>query len=303
MARGLGWRPGLPDQRDWRHNFAGARVAPQVDLRTTGNLPDVWDQGALGSCVAHGVDAAYAFDAEQFNHQDNRSGSRLFIYYNGRALEGTTGYDSGLTITDGIKALNQYGSPPEADWPYDVGRFTQKPPAVAYTDGLKCVAVKYARVDQTVQAMQACLTAGLPIVVGFTVYDSFPEQDGVPDVPMPGRREQVLGGHCVLVVGYTTRNDRPVWIFRNSWGTSWGDGGYGYFPQAYLTSSSLASDFWTVQQVSSPDPAPTPPQPTPTPDPDPTPTPTPDPEPTPPSGALAFLEALYAWLVAWFKGL
>lgn len=75
--------------------------------------------------------------------------------------------------------------------------------------------------------MKACLTAGLPIVVGFTVYDSF-ESDAVAqtgDVPMPAPGEQTLGGHCVLVVGYVVRSGRPVWVCRNSWGTGWGDGG------------------------------------------------------------------------------
>ncbi|KAK2848855.1 hypothetical protein Q5P01_008689 [Channa striata] len=34
--------------------------------------------------------------------------------------------------------------------------------------------------------------------------------------------------HAVLVVGYDTTGDIPYWIVQNSWGTSWGDGGYVY---------------------------------------------------------------------------
>lgn len=285
MSKGYGWKPGLPDIRDYKLTFAAPEVAASVDLRTTGLLPAVWDQGQIGSCTAHGSGAAYSYDLAKQSAGTNFEPSRLFIYYNSRVIENTVASDSGATITDAIKSLNQYGCPPETDWAYNTAKFTTKPPAQAFTDGKLREAVKYARVNQTVADMQACLTAGTPIVIGFTVYDSF-ESDAVAqtgDVPMPAKSEQVLGGHCVLVVGYTVRNGKSVWICRNSWGVDWGDKGYFYFPQEYLTNTNLADDFWTVQSVSSPTPAPTPtPDPIPTPvPPQPTPTPTPTPTPVP----------------------
>lgn len=267
MSRGYGWKPGLPDIRDYRLKFSKAAVAPEVDLRTTGYLPEIWDQGQLGSCTAHGAGAAYSFDLEKQYGGDNFLPSRLFIYYNSRVLEGTEKEDSGAYITDAIKSLNQYGAPPEEDWAYDIDQFAAKPPDKAYTDGKLREAVKYARVNQTAIDMQACLSTGTPIVIGFTVYESF-ESDSVANtgyVPMPDTKESVVGGHCVLVVGYTVVNGAPVWICRNSWGVGWGDQGYFYFPQAYLLDSNLADDFWVVQSVSSPDPTPVPPTPAPDP--------------------------------------
>lgn len=310
MTPGYGWKPSLPDKRNYLHNFAGAPVAASVDLRNTNLLPDVWDQGNIGSCTAHGAGAAYSFDLALQAVQKNFTPSRLFVYYTTRTIEGTVASDSGATITDAVKSLNKFGCPPETDWPYVTSKYTTKPPTKAYADGLLREAVKYAVVAQTATAMKACLTAGTPIVVGFTVYESF-ESDAVAqtgDVPMPGAREQVLGGHCVLVVGYTVRNGKPVWICRNSWGTGWGDKGYFYMPEAYLLDSNLADDFWTVQTVSSPDPAPAPPAPTPvpvptpapTPQPSPVPTPQPAPTPVPDDGLTAFLAALYAFLKAFF---
>jgi len=283
VKRGYGWKPGLPDIRDYRLALHNAEVAPEVDLRTTGLLPPVWDQGQLGSCTAHGAGAAYSFDLAKQGEEKGFTPSRLFVYYNTRVIEGTPNEDSGATITDVIKSLNKTGAPPETDWPYDINKFTQKPPTQAYADGTLREAVKYARVGTTVNELQACLTAGTPVVIGFTVYDSF-ESEAVAssgDVPLPRKTEQIQGGHCVLVVGYTVRNGQPVWICRNSWGADWGDNGYFYLPQSYLTNPNLASDFWTVQSVSSPSPAPVPPTPDPSPVPTPTPTPIPTPEPTP----------------------
>lgn len=274
ISRGYGWKPSLPDIRDYRLHFGDVAVAPEVDLRTSGYLPEVWDQGQIGSCTAHGAGAAYSFDLAKQGTAKNFSPSRLFIYYATRTIEGTEDQDSGATITDAIKSLNQYGAPVESDWIYDISKFTVKPPQKAYDDGKLREAVKYARVGQTVNELQACLTAGTPVVIGFTVYDSFESQEvaSTGDVPLPSTAEKILGGHCVLVVGYTVRNGVPVWICRNSWGKDWGDQGYFYFPQAYLTNPNLADDFWTVQTVSSPDPAPVPPSPQPTPTPTPVPT-------------------------------
>ena len=44
---------------------------------------------------------------------------------------------------------------------------------------------------------------------------------GALDVYKP---KTARGGHCVALVGYTP----DTFIVRNSWGTSWGDKGFGY---------------------------------------------------------------------------
>lgn len=239
-------------------NVCTAENLPEsVDLRTTGLLPDVFDQGQIGSCTANGSGAAYSYELARQHGGTNFIPSRLFIYYNERAANGTVNQDAGATITDATRALNQHGCPPETDWPYDVARFTEKPPAQAYTDGATREAVTVARVEQTETAIKAVLAAGFPVIIGFTVYASF-EHVGVDGiVPMPQPFEQVMGGHCVLVVGYTADS----WIVRNSWGAGWGDGGYCYMPLEYLTDPYLASDFWTVELVTTgitPTPAPAP---------------------------------------------
>jgi C1A family cysteine protease len=66
-------------------------------------------------------------------------------------------------------------------------------------------------------------------------------------VPLPRRREQILGGHAVVVVGYDDSQSR--FIVRNSWGTAWGLAGYFLMPYAYLTNPRLADDFWTADRA------------------------------------------------------
>ena len=53
--------------------------------------------------------------------------------------------------------------------------------------------------------------------------------------------ESVIGGQAVLAVGY----DDDHLVFRNSWGSEWGDGGYGRFP-VELIRDGYADDFWVA---------------------------------------------------------
>src|SRR5258708_2895512 len=206
-----GWIRDLPDQRD--HIYAAPpAVLPtlpaSVDLRP--NCPPVYDQAQIGSCTANAIAAAHQFDQLKLKLAAPSPfiPSRLFIYYNERALEGTVSTDSGAQIRDGIKSIAQQGVCLETSWPYDGDPFppnnklTVKPPQAAYTEALKYKAVAYQRVPQVLNQMKGCLASGYPFVFGFTVYQSFEGPDVAKSgvVPMPTPSEQVLGGHPVVAV-------------------------------------------------------------------------------------------------------
>ena len=250
-ASRYGWIPDLPDHRD--HLFSTPQpvlgeLPPHVDLR-----PDcpkkLYDQGRLGSCTANAIAAAFEFDLLKQALPDFMP-SRLFIYYNERRIEGTINCDSGAMIRDGIKSVSKQGVCREDTWPYDIAKFTDKPAKQCYTEGLGNKALSYQRVPQTLNQLRGCLAHGYPFVFGFRVYESFESAEvartGV--VPLPGPGETALGGHAVLAVGYDDAEQR--FLVRNSWGPDWGQGGHFTIPYAYLTDRGLASDFWTIAQVS-----------------------------------------------------
>jgi C1A family cysteine protease len=244
-----GWRPDTPDMRDFMLAVAPAKtLPPQVSLRR--QMPPVYDQGQLGSCTANSIGAILELNELKQKEPDAATPSRLFIYYNERVMEGTVAEDSGAEIRDGIKSVAQLGAPPEDIWPYDITKFAKKPPAKAYTQAKRHQAVRYARVVQDTIPLQTVLASGYAVSFGFTVYTSF-ETDIGPDgiVPMPKPDEKVLGGHAVVAVGYKPIKGQLYFECRNSWGTGWGDHGYFWMPAAYVTSPSLASDFWVIEQV------------------------------------------------------
>ena len=258
-----GWTPDLPDARD--HLFSAPQIAlaalpPSADLRA--GCPPVYNQGQIGSCTANAIGAAFEFDLIKQGLPDFTP-SRLFIYYNERAIEGHVAVDSGAQIRDGVKSVATLGVCAETEWPYDDtpaasdggpfppgARDGERPPDTCYTDALNHRVTTYSRVVRDLDQMRGCLAAGYPFVFGFTVYESFEgsavAKTGV--VPRPAPDEQVLGGHAVLAVGYD--DSTQTFMVRNSWGTSWGQAGYFTIPYAYLTTRGLSSDFWTIRIVS-----------------------------------------------------
>lgn len=217
-----------------------------VDLRE--KCPPVYNQGQLGSCTGNAIAGAYQFDLLKQGKTDFNP-SRLFIYYNERAIEGTINSDSGAQIRDGLSVLNNLGVCDEICWPYDIQSFTQKPSQNCFDAAAKNKITQYERLNnRSLFELKQCLAGQIPFVLGFRVFESF-ESDEVAKsgvVSLPSRKEKVLGGHAVLCVGYNEEDKR--FIIRNSWGEDWGQGGYFTIPYNYLT-SNLASDFWCINKV------------------------------------------------------
>jgi C1A family cysteine protease len=244
----FGWVRDLPDHRDryWQAPaLASAQLPASVDLRP--QCPPVYDQGELGSCTANAIAGAVQFDEIRSGIAPTWTPSRLFIYYNERVLEGTVASDSGAQLRDGIKVIAAQGVCPESEWPYDISKFAEKPPAQAYTDAVRDRVGAYQRLTQSLVPLKTCIASGFTFVFGFTVFSSFEgaEVATTGDVPMPQPSETAIGGHAVACVGYD--DGRSAFIIRNSWGVGWGASGYGFMPYAYMLDAGLAADFWTIQ--------------------------------------------------------
>jgi len=270
----LGWMRDLPDIRDYSVDTPkvqetlkmypqyGSTIPDTVDLRQW--CSPIEDQQALGSCTANAAVGAVELLQRAYygNHIDM---SRLFVYKTTRNLMQRTG-DTGATIRGTMKALAMFGSPPEQYWDYDIQDFDLEPSQFAYAMGQNYKAISYYRLDpqiktteamsQTVQRIQQQLAWGIPCVFGFIVFYSVPRPgDGKIDIPMPTPGDYPMGGHAVLAVGYDNNRMMPTttpgksvkgaFLIRNSWGTSWGDGGYGWLPYSFVR-SGLAVDWWAL---------------------------------------------------------
>jgi C1A family cysteine protease len=245
-----GYIPDLPDHRDREVKLA--RISPAA-LPKTVSLGDnvgfrfpVYDQGELGSCTANAIGAAFEYELRRQKLAEFRP-SRLAIYYGERRIEGTIMSDAGAMIRDGMKVIANDGAASESLWPYVIDRFTQAPSEAYATAAATRQCVSYERVEQTELALRTALAHKYPIIFGISVFESF-ESDAAErtgKIPMPAASEAMIGGHAILMTGYTAKTV----TFRNSWGDSWGKGGYGTLPLDYVLNPDLADDFWILKLI------------------------------------------------------
>ena len=211
-----------------------------VDLRP--KMPPMWDQGNLGSCQSHAIDAIVSYI-----HGNSFDPSRLFTYYNVRMLENDINDDCGGDLRTTCKAVAKYGVCPTSDCPYDIANFTVKPSDIAYKDALSDEIYSYYRLNMLLE-MELALAAGHLIMIGIEVYESFESDECINTGIIPAPSGEQLGGHAVVICGYNkgVNNDDSYFIIRNSWGTGVGLNGTGYFQISYTNLKAMLMDAWTV---------------------------------------------------------
>lgn len=283
-TRGMGWLRDLPDFRDYtpehqkikpllaKINMAAstaqASLPATVDLRAW--CSPIEDQRDLGSCTAQaGVGLIEFYERKAFGtHID---ASRLFLYKATRNLLGWTG-DTGAYLSSTMAAMTLFGAPPEKYWPYTTAKpgtvtppasdFDTEPPAFCYAFAQNYQSINYFRLDHPgvtpanlLQRIKTYLAGNMPSMFGFTVYSSYQYSGTNGHFPFPCPKESTVGGHAVVAVGYddTKKIKNPICgkettgalLIRNSWGTGWGDKGYGWIPYEYVLQGQ-ADDWWTL---------------------------------------------------------
>jgi C1A family cysteine protease len=264
VAGALGWLRDLPDHRDFLpdHQEVRALLAPlaaagdrsggpeQVDWREF--CPPVKDQRPLQSCSAHACIGLVEY-FERRATGNVTSYSRLFLYKTTRRLLRLAG-DTGAGLRTTLKAIALFGLPPEDYLPYDPAHYDDEPDPFLYSSATRLRALHYVRLDPpgvgeagALQTVKTFLAAGFPSAFGFPATGLLGDNG---DVLFPRAVDTFRGGQSVVAVGYDDQRrvggvPKGALLIRNSWGSDWGEDGYGWLPYEYVL-RGLAVDFWTL---------------------------------------------------------
>lgn len=239
--------PSRDTQRDWRieHAFfassvqAPASLPPNVDLRA--QWWDIGDQERTGSCVGwastdglaryhmvkEGKIAQPGLLSTRYTWMASKETDKI------RATPETFIEEAGTTLKAALNVLRKYGAVPEAMLPFHVetNMYLDSEEAFYATAANRRIA-SYFNMGKDFNAWRKWLATQGPIMAGLgvdTTWDNATSTQGKLDVY---HAETVRGGHAVCVVGYTG-DDR--FIIRNSWNTTWGDKGFAYASEAYIS--------------------------------------------------------------------
>ena len=221
----------------------------------------VEDQGRLNACSAFAGVALLEYFANR-SSGTYMDASPLFLYKAARNLAQASG-DVGASLRETMRAMEKFGVPPVQYWPYLSDKMDEEPPQFCYSFAQNYQALKYFRLDyasiseETLLAqIKAVLAAGFPCAFGFTLYASADDEENVRKgwIPFPTGNDRHVGGHAVVAVGYSDfeivgrkeeGNRLGAFLIRNSWGTNWGRGGYGWLPYDYVL-KGLTADWWSL---------------------------------------------------------
>jgi C1A family cysteine protease len=198
-------------------------IAVHVDLRT--RLQPVRHQGRRQSCLAFATSTAHEHKAGIAEHL-----SVEYLFYH--SVERTPGKNpaDGTTMVAPAGALADEGQPVETACPYSpiqVAPWTL--PAIKTTLHKRRMVLG----NLGFNGVTATLDGGYLVVLGVIITDAFYRPDAlgrVADLNSDPER----GGHAVLAVGHGAHAGTPMLLIRNSWGTSWGLGGYGWLSRTYI---------------------------------------------------------------------
>ena len=241
----LGVLPSPADERDYRYPAYGQMFATK-DLPTEytcPNLPpEIDDQGAVSSCVAHSLGLIkdwqeYAETKMQVRH------SRQFIY----AYRSNPFFyrGPGMIPREALHTLCKWGVTRETVWPgiVEFGKEVWPADEQAMREAAAPFRIAaYVSIDHRYipEVKSAVYTTG-PVLYCVPVYDNFiPDGNGL--IPLPSSNNQLRGYHAMVIVGWR----HGAWLARNSWGAKWGQSGYCWIPWDFP-----AVEVWGVTDATS----------------------------------------------------
>jgi C1A family cysteine protease len=263
---GMGYIKDKDDSRDYKiDNYTPLKEILENNSNDTSHIINenyftpIKNQSSIGSCTAHAACALMEYYIKK-RTGENYNLSEKFLYWTTRKLLGWENKDSGAYLRTTMQALTRFGVCEEKFARYNL-KYLESPDwlQAALADDFK--AETYIRIDvkgrskqDIFEKIKTMINRDYPLQFGFRVFkNTIDNKTG--NIAYPATSQKVTGGHAVVIVGYddsyqitnksNKKTTKGAFKIRNSWGTGWGDKGYGWLPYEYVL-RGYASDFWVM---------------------------------------------------------
>lgn len=212
----FGMLPSPPDHRD----FIYASVVPTFGAELPRSFHYdriVINNQVIGDCVGQSSRAVKVL-------QEGRAYDFApdFIYSECKKIDGSPNTE-GTYPKVAMQVLQKLGAARKGLYA-DLTSNTNRPAtsADAYKDATNYTIGAYAKIQTLDEIKHALVTQG-PVLLAIMVFENF---FTAPGGVIPTPQGTIAGGHAICCDGYD--DEKQQLRFVNSWGDSWGDGGYGY---------------------------------------------------------------------------
>jgi len=235
-----------PEQiNDWsfgaavQAGVADKALLPNVDLRE-----DWWtigDQGDTGSCVGWAATDSvlrYHFTKAGWLDPEERLSVRFTWMASKEADEFTTAPTTfiepeGTSLKSALDISRKYGAVLDEDLPFGGGPLSRLSAQAFYARAARLKIASYVNLGPSPLAWRRWLASNGPILTRLNVDETWFKAAADNPKLETYRPETAVGGHAVALVGYGPDG----FIVRNSWGESWGEGGFAYASNAYAAAA------------------------------------------------------------------
>lgn len=241
--------PSEKRDRDWKFEHAdraglvaaGPAIPSSKDLRAT--WWRIGNQGSSGSCVGWATaDSVLRWHFVKANRIAKTDSDRLSVRFIWMASKETDQFltppttfieQGGTSLKAALDVARKYGVVRDKVLPFAGGTLFAGDEETFYATASEFKIASYFNLTLRDQDdgddWRRWLATNGPILTRLSVdrtWDNAADTKGLLDAYKPKTQR---GGHAVAIVGYT----RDRFIVRNSWGTGWGDRGFGYASLAY----------------------------------------------------------------------
>lgn len=230
----------IPLKRDF-NSFD--ELPKSIDLSSM--MPPVGNQGRQNSCVAWATGYAIKsyllknkgqapeYDPPFAGGKGNFVFSPAFIYN-----QQNGGEDKGLYYYKTMEFLKSNGAAPWSSMPYSDKDYLTQPSASSKKEALKYKIKSFSRLNfKNPDEIKRVLAGKNIVMVGMIIDDAFYKLKGSTIYDENGG--QSYGGHAMTIVGYDDQKKsksgkKGAFKLQNSWGTNWGDKGFGWVSYSML---------------------------------------------------------------------